>query len=163
MNVGSRSLFRNGPATEVQELLGTNLVTIRSNQTVRDALMLMVDENVSALPVIDSQGQLVGIVSTSDLMKIVMETVDVLQSEYPHYDDCLWAVELVQKRLGTDKVIDVMSEILTVVHPETVMHDAACIMLNNRVHHLPVVNSGGQIVGMLSSTEFARLTAGTKR
>lgn len=162
MDSEAKSQFRHGAGTEVQELLGSSVVTIRSNQSVRDAVTMMVTENVSALPVVDGVGQLVGVVSTSDLIRIVLETVDVLQSEYPHYDDCLWAVELVQKRLGTDKVTSIMSEIVTVVHPETTMHDAACMMLNHRIHHLPVVRTNGQIVGMLSSTEFARLTSGMK-
>ncbi len=139
-----------------------NVVTARYSETVHDALIKMTENSISALPVVDAAGECIGIISVIDLMKIVLTTDNILNSEYPHYDDCLWAVELIQRKLGTDKITDFMTEILTVVHPNTVMHDAACIMLNNKVHHLPVVNSDGRLVGILSSTDFVRLTAGVK-
>jgi len=162
MNVEARTLYRNGTDTEVQELMCANVVTVRYSETVRDALTKMTDENISALPAIDGKGKCVGIVTVVDLMRIALAAGSVLNSEYPHYDDCLWAVDLIQRKLGTDKISDVMTEILAVVGPSTVMHDAACVMLNNKVHHLPVVNSSGRLVGMLSSTDFVRLTAGNK-
>ena len=162
MNAESNAMYRDGTATEVAELMRPNVVTVRHNETVHDTVLKMTENKISALPVVDGTGECVGIISVIDLMQIVLTTDNILNSEYPHYDDCLWAVELIQRKLGTDKVTDFMTEILTVVQPSTMMHDAACIMLNNQVHHLPVVNSSGRLVGILSSTDFVRLTAGVK-
>ena len=114
------------------------------------------------MAVTDGGEEFAGIVSAADLIRTVLDTEAILDSDYPHYDDCLWAVDLIQERLGTDPVTRVMTEVLVTVRPETTMHHAACIMLNHQVHHLPVVDHHGKLVGMLSATDFLRLTAGIR-
>lgn len=157
-----RTLYRQGTATEVQEVMSTDVVTVLNTESVRDALDKLTKEHISAVPVINGKGNFVGIVSVADLVRTVLATDEVLDSDYPHYEDSFWAVDLIQQRLGSDKVTRVMSEVLTTIAPDESMHDAACIMLNHHVHHLPVVNSTGKLVGMLSSTDFVRLAAGNR-
>lgn len=162
MTTEPKTLYRRGTATEVQEVMATNVVTVMNTESVRDALNKLTEEHISAVPVIDGSGSFVGIVSVADLVRTVLATDEVLDSDYPHYEDSFWAVNLIQQRLGSDKVTRVMSEVLTTVAPDESMHHAACIMLNQRVHHLPVVNGQGRLVGMLSSTDFVRLAAGIR-
>lgn len=162
MTTEPKTLYKKGTATEVQEIMATNVVSVMNTETVRDALNKLTEEHVSAVPVIDGKGSFVGIVSVADLVRIVLATDEVLDSDYPHYEDSFWAIDLIQQRLGSDKVTRVMTEVLTTVSPEQSMHHAACIMLNNHVHHLPVVDGKGRLVGMLSSTDFVRLAAGLR-
>ncbi len=57
----------------VKKLMSKNPVTITKDTTVEEAARLMVDQDLSCLPVIDEEGRLVGIVSKSDLFKILLE------------------------------------------------------------------------------------------
>ncbi len=162
MTAQPKLLFNEGTKTEVQELMSKQLVTILESETVRDALSTMKTEQVSALPVVNHERRLVGLITIGDLLKTLLTTAESLVTNYPHYDDCLWAIELIQRRLGTDKVVTIMSEVLTTITPDQTMHHAACIMLNNHVHHLPVVTSTGDLIGILSSQDFATLAAGIR-
>ena len=162
MKTESKLRFEAGTATEVQEVMSRGVITALESETVADAVARMQGEDISALPVINAEGSLVGIVSVADMMRIVLDMENTLESNYPHYDDCLWAVDLIKSRLGSDHLSKVMSEIVTTVRPDMMMHHAACIMINNHVHHLPVVDSSGRIVGMLASSDFVRLVTGIK-
>ncbi|NND98496.1 MAG: CBS domain-containing protein [Pirellulaceae bacterium] len=154
--------YDRGHETEVQELMSKAVVTVRSDETVHDVLTQFQNEKISAVPVIDPQGKFVGIVSHADLVRIVLETDAALDSHYPHYDDCLWAIDMVQRRLGSEHIYNVMTELMETIGPDDSMGKAASLMLHNRVHHLPVVQSDGKLVGMLSSTDFVELTAGMR-
>ena len=152
--------FEAGATTLVQEVMTPSVITVLDSDSVGNAIIKLREENISALPVVNAKGALVGMISENDLARIVLEIKSALDSNYPHYDDCLWAVELIQRRLGSECVRSIMSEVVITVHSDCEMHNAACIMASNRVHHLPVTNASGQIIGMLSSSDFVRLTAG---
>lgn len=57
----------------VKKLMTKDVVTITKNTTVEEAARLMVDQDLSSLPVLDEGGKLIGIVSKSDLFKILLE------------------------------------------------------------------------------------------
>jgi len=58
-------------AMKAKDLMTTELVTVGPDAAVSDAARAMVENRVSALPVIDDRGRLVGIVSEGDLMRRV--------------------------------------------------------------------------------------------
>ena len=150
-------------STEVQQWMTPGVVTILSSTTIREALDLLRDERVSALPVIGKKGEFCGIVTIADFLHAMVATDEVLDSQYPHFDDCLWAVDLIQRRLGTDKVSSLMTEVVTTVRPDQTMREAAEIMLKEHLHHLAVCNSRGELVGILSSIDFVRMARGSSR
>ncbi|EMI16511.1 Cystathionine beta-synthase, core domain protein [Rhodopirellula maiorica SM1] len=143
----------------VEAWMSTSISAVDREATVRDVLELMKSKNVSSIPVVDSEGNVVGIVTRGDLANVVLSTDQILDSDYPHFEDCLWAVELIQRRFGTDKVTEVMSENVALVHPETTMNDAAKQMADDGFHHLAVTKNK-KLLGMLSASDFVRLVAG---
>ena len=143
----------------VQDWMSPIVCTIKREQPIRDALDLMGQHRISSLPVVDD-GRPEGIITIGDFMRAVDETDRVLQSTYPHFDDCLWAVELIQRRLGSDKVYTLMSELLTTSLPTQSMKDAAKIMCESDLHHLLVCCDAGTLVGILSASDFVRYVNG---
>ena len=57
----------------VRKLMTKDPVTVRKDIPVEEAARIMADEDLSSLPVVDEAGQLVGIVSKSDLFKILID------------------------------------------------------------------------------------------
>ena len=57
----------------VKKIMSRNPVTVTKDTTVEDAATMMVDQDLSCLPVLED-GKLVGIVSKSDLFKMLLET-----------------------------------------------------------------------------------------
>lgn len=142
-------------ALAVRDLMSSELTTVAPATTVGKALDLMFEKKILALPVVEND-LCIGIVTSTDLVVLIRATDKLLRSDYPHYDDCLWAVDLVQKKLDEDPVSEIMSEVLMTTAPETSANEVAAKMLEELVHHVPVVNGDGKLVGFLSSFDFVR-------
>lgn len=57
----------------VREVMQTELVTVRPDAPVRDAIMLLLRHRISGLPVVDAQRRLLGVVTEKDLMRLLYE------------------------------------------------------------------------------------------
>jgi CBS-domain-containing membrane protein len=96
----------------------------------------------------------VGIVTATDLVKLIRETNAALRSGYPHDEDCLWAVDLAHRKLDQQPVREIMSVFVEKVSPETPICEAAKRLSTCAKHHL-VVEDKGKLVGFLSSWDIA--------
>jgi CBS domain-containing protein len=59
---------------EIKEIMTPNPVTITLDTTITQAAKLMLDKKISGLPVVDPQGELVGIITESDIFRMVTQT-----------------------------------------------------------------------------------------
>ncbi len=139
----------------VRDLMSTRLTTVEPSTTVGKALDLMFEQKILGLPVVEND-RCVGIVTSTDLVVLLRATDKLLRSDYPHYDDCLWAVELVQSKLDQDPVSEIMSEVIMTTSPDVPVDQVADRMMSELIHHVPVVDDEGKLVGVLSSFDFVR-------
>ncbi len=58
------------------------------------------------------------------------------------------------------KVGDVMNSPLITVTPKTTVQDCARIMTDHHIHHLPVVNPDGKVIGLISASDFLVVAEG---
>jgi CBS domain-containing protein len=121
----------------VGDVMATRLVMVEKDETVRDAVSLMIRRNTSCLIVVSSKIAL-GIVTESDLVRKVL-SVDV----------------------STSKVLvgDVMSTPLITISPRARISDAAEKMAEYQITKLVVVNEGGSPVGLIAASDLARIEA----
>ncbi len=59
---------------KIKEIMSPDPITIREDATIRDAAQLMIDYKVSGLPVVDKQGDLVGMITESDIFRMVVRS-----------------------------------------------------------------------------------------
>ena len=52
------------------------------------------------------------------------------------------------------KIRDVMTSPLITVHPEQTVYECAKTMSENHIHHMPVMDDNGKLVGIISATDF---------
>ena len=130
---------------KVSELMSRNVVTIGPSDTCRDAVGRMHGARVRHLPVVDTKGDLVGIVTDRDLRHHLFEA-RVLKEIGTIAVDTLLAAVLVR---------DVMSSPALSVWAGDELVDAARIMLEDKVGSLPVVE-GGRVVGIITETDLLR-------
>ncbi|MEM9586069.1 MAG: CBS domain-containing protein [Planctomycetota bacterium] len=136
----------------VGELMSTELCTVHPTTTIGEALNVFFDQKLTALPVVEGD-RCVGIVTASDLVVLIRAVDQVLRSDYPHYEDCYWAVDLIQKKLDQDPVRDIMSEVVVTATPDQLAADAANVMLRQSIHHLPVIQQD-KLVGFFATTDL---------
>jgi CBS domain-containing protein len=57
----------------VKKIMTHDVITIQANETIYDAAKLMLDHKISGLPVIDNKGELIGIITESDIFRMVVQ------------------------------------------------------------------------------------------
>jgi CBS-domain-containing membrane protein len=146
---------------KVDSIMTADVVSVATNTTVRAIARLLVDHDIDGVPVVDSGGRVAGMVTESDLIVRnanlhfprflqIMEARIFLENP-KHFD------EEVRKMLGTTAA-DVMSSPAIVVEPGDDIERAATLMVEKRVHTLPVVQSG-KLVGIISRSDLVKLMA----
>ncbi len=125
----------------VRELMTPNPVTIQPDTSVPDALRLMRERKVRRLPIVDSHGRLVGIVSDKDLL---------WASPSPATTLAVWEIPDI---LGKLKVEKVMTTNVVTVAEKTPLEEAARLMADNKIGGLPVMQ-GPDLVGIITETDL---------
>ncbi len=139
----------------VKDLMTRDTVTLNAEDTIHEALLLMGENRVSALPVLDRRNRCVGILSTTDLVDMTRDVDDDIQQlDLVDPVSRKFLVDKLADSLGSEKVQTYMSEAVSTVGPETLVGKATREMLRNRVHHLPVVDHDERLVGFISTMDL---------
>jgi CBS domain-containing protein len=139
--------------------MSTGVVTVSPDATVEDAMRTLLDRGVDAAPVVDTTGQLVGMLASGDLIvqesRLHFPTVVsllgatlTLPGAQKHFEDDL------RRALGA-AVHEVMSTDPAVCHEDDTIESAATAMHEHDVSRLPVVRDGA-VVGVISRTDILR-------
>jgi CBS domain-containing protein len=136
----------------------TPVVTIGADETVEHAARLLLERNISGLPVVDGNGDLVGIVTHSDFF--------LNPVRYPGVDGHLYSLlgqligsgemERAAHAVAQRKVSDIMRREVTTVTEDTDVKTVAELMLRQDVRRLPVVG-GKKVVGIICRHDFVKL------
>ena len=127
----------------IAELMQTEVQTIPPDARVSDAATTLADARVSALPVVDDGGDLVGVISATDILALEEESEG----------------ERARGRvLDQTPVRDVMTPEPQTISPEADIREAARRMLEGDVHRLIVI-ANGRMVGVISTTDIIRAVA----
>lgn len=127
----------------VAELMQQPVVTVELDTPVREAVVALTDDHISAVPVIDRTGRMVGVVSSTDILTAEAEAADDTARE---------------NLFAATPVRDIMTARPLTVTPETDVKDAAQQMLYAEVHRLFVVDED-RVVGVLSTSDIVRAVA----
>ena len=127
----------------VRELMQTKVQTVHPDDAVNDAVVTLTDAHVSALPVVDETGHMIGVISSTDILTSEAEARDAVERE------ALFEQMMVR---------DIMTPRPLTVSSDADVREAAQQMLYAEVHRL-FVTSGDQLVGVISTTDIVRAVA----
>ena len=130
----------------VAEVMRTDLKTIAPDATVGEAVVSLADAHISALPVVDGRGALLGVLSSTDVLTAVAEADDA-ERRGRLFDETL--------------VKDLMTGRAMTVEPDADIAEAARQMLYVEVHRL-FVTDDGKLVGVISQTDIVGAVATAK-
>jgi CBS domain-containing protein len=128
---------------KVIDLMHREVRTLNPDATVADAIVALADAHVTGLPIVDQHGQLLGVLSTSDVLEAEAEAGDS---------------EARTTVLEETRVSDLMTPRPITVTPETSVQEAARQMLYADVKRL-FVAADGRLVGVLSQTDIVGAVA----
>ncbi|MGH2521604.1 MAG: CBS domain-containing protein [Anaerolineales bacterium] len=128
----------------VKDWMSREVVTISPETVLPEAHKLLMEKRIRRLPVV-KDGRLVGIVTRSDIRGAQPSSASSLS---------VWELNYLLARL---KVEEIMTPDPKAVSPETTIGDAARLMLEHKIGGLPVVDAGGQVVGIITESDIFRL------
>lgn len=140
-----------------------DVVTVNPQDTLREALALMVENRVSALPVVNSHRHCVGVISVTDLLGVTRDLSDELNalSESGGLDHELLVEKLERADLLTDTVQEWMTPDPVCISLESSVGRAAQMMLKNQVHRLVVLQGDRTVAGVVSTVDLLAALVGT--
>jgi predicted transcriptional regulator len=147
-----------------KDIMNPNVLTVMDRMDLREAAKIFVDEGITGAPVVDELGNLLGVISQSDLVEYELATERKLTVEAPFYrrpyDEALHHGRGFQiEELPTDTVKDVMTPFLVTVEEDTSIHEVAARMAKFGIHRLIVVDEDEQIRGIVTSMDVLRWVA----
>lgn len=125
----------------VSDIMTAKPASIHQDGTLRQALELMDQYHCRHLPVLNSEGQLVGIVSDRDC-RTALNSPHILRER--------WQDEQLANNL---RVRSIMTPAPIVVEPDAEAVEAARLMLNNHISCLPVI-LGETVVGIVTTSDI---------
>jgi CBS domain-containing protein len=139
----------------VRDVLTKEVVAVNADDTVQEALRLMVENHVSALPAVNGKEVCVGILSATDLMGLTRDLNEELsEMQVADFTPQSLIDRVAEQDLGRRRVHEMMTEVVATVTPEATLATAARAMLRHQVHRLPVVNERQRLVGIVSTTDI---------
>ena len=144
----------------VKDVMSKDIVAVYPDDSLHEALELIVENRVSALPVTNGNGQCVGLLSTSDLIDLTHELDDELQNlGRASVGKREWLIEQLAGSLGSEYVSEQMTQDVATISPEASLPEAAAMMLRNRVHRLPVTGKDNKLLGIVSTIDIMEVVA----
>jgi CBS domain-containing protein len=137
----------------VKDLMTTQVVTVGPETPFKEIVARLAEHRVSALPVVDDHGRVLGVVSEADLL---------LKEEFPDPDQDIPLFWTKRRRLERGKAAattarELMSVALVSISPDATVAEAARRMHAAGVKRLPVVGEQGGLVGIVSRGDLLKV------
>ena len=129
--------------TRVADVMTRNVVTVRNDATLSEAMTYLATQHISGAAVTDFKQRLVGVLSHSDILEAETE---------------IGEPEARGRFLEETLVSEVMSSPALTIAPQAELREAALAMEYGEVHRL-FVEEGGNLVGVVSRSDVSRALA----
>ena len=146
----------------VADVMTSEVLTVKRETPLKEAIQILADRKISALPVVEESGKLVGILSEGDLMWqesgveappyiMLLDSIIYLQNPAQHDKE-------IHKALG-QTVGEVMSDRPLTIKPEQLVREAARLMHDKKIRRLPVIDEQDRVIGIITQGDIVRMMA----
>ena len=135
----------------VRDVMTGAVVTVGPDTGYKEIVDALVDGAVSAVPVVDADDRVLGVVSEADLMRKVEFTGSGAQARIFE-----WRRRAAREKAGGDHAGALMSGPAVTIGPDASVSEAARTMDDRGVKRLPVVDEQGRLVGIVSRRDLLR-------
>ncbi len=143
---------------KAHDVMTTPVITVKPTASIREVAQLFLQRKISAAPVVDDQGRLVGIISEGDLVHrseigttrqrpwwlVLMAGDQVLAADYI--------------KAHATRVTDVMTRNVITAAPDTPVSEIAVTLEQHGIKRLPIVRNG-ELVGIVSRANLVQAVA----
>ncbi len=116
----------------LDKIMSKSVITIATDSTIAKAAQILLENKITALPVVNVERQMIGILTSTDLFRMLIQ-------EYRPLENII-------------TVADYMSRDIQTILPDTTLLDAQRLMATKRIRALPVLKDG-QLIGIVTRTD----------
>jgi len=141
-----------------ENIMTTEVISVRPQTELKELAALFQKYNFSSMPVVDDQGDLYGIITTTDL--IDQDTTLHIPTVVSIFDWVLYLesekkFEEQVRRISARIVAEICSTDVITCTVDTPVTEVAELMVKNKVHLVPVV-SGSKVLGVIARLDIVR-------
>jgi CBS-domain-containing membrane protein len=142
-----------------QQIMTTDPVAVTESTGVQEAAEILVNQPYHALPVVDEENRLVGLVTDSDLVdrnkRVHLPTVvTILDSYIPIAGFKQFADDL--RKATATTVGELCSRNVDYVTPEAELDEVATLLGEHHIHTVPVLDDQQRLLGLITNTDIIR-------
>lgn len=146
----------------VSEVMTKDLITLKPTLGIEVASRQLSKHKIKGAPVIDSDGKMLGILSTDDILAAAFsESKDYLPGHITQLFSSGFAN--VDADVSNDLTVeDVMTKDVITVATDSTVDQACSLMVEHHIHRLPVKGNNGKLAGMISASDILKSIADGK-
>jgi CBS domain-containing protein len=148
---------------KARDVMVSPVITTKPSASVKEVAQILLRHHISAMPVIDDAGKLVGIVSEGDLMR----RADLGTERHRSWwlatlfaEEEVLAAEYVKQH--SRKVADVMTKRVVTASPDAPLGEIAGLLERHSIKRVPIVDNGA-LVGIVSRANLIQALAGDRK
>lgn len=140
---------------KASDVMVCNVITVRPDNLVSDIAAVLLKHRISAVPVLNDDGSLAGIVSEADLTHRVEAATERPHAWWRDFLDekAAWAREFLKSHAV--KASDVMTRSVVTATPDTPLDELASQLDKHRIKRVPIVHDG-RLVGIVSRADLIK-------
>lgn len=148
---------------KARDIMSEAAFWVSSSATVYDAAKLLVNSRASALPVIDENGSMVGILSEADILEGSLAAAKTVGTETLGRPEDDAYSDAAISRAKAQRVTEVMTKGVIAAHETASLREVADLMLKHKIKRVPIVQDGA-ILGIVSRVDLVKalISAGGK-
>lgn len=142
-----------------KDVMTQNPITFTRDLSVKKAAEILTEKEIGGAPVVDEEGKIVGIVSSSDLImrdvKLRYPTVIHVLDSFIYLPNAAQRYNEELKKAVGARVGDVMTERVIAVDPDATLEEVATLMVDHDISRIPVVVDDAPI-GIITKADIVK-------
>ncbi|MFH1768142.1 MAG: CBS domain-containing protein [Candidatus Omnitrophota bacterium] len=135
----------------VKELMTKNVITVSPEASLKDVGKILKEKKISGVPVVNDAGRVVGVITITDLLRILGRIYQWREMEKGKEEMNL--SEMYEQEKEKAKVKDVMTKDVVSLSEEDTLDDVMRMMFENKVHTIPVMKDN-QLIGVIGKRDL---------
>ena len=126
--------------TKAKEIMTSPVITVQSTASLDEVMALLLEHQVSGLPVVDAEDRLIGVITELDLLKLLYGKL----------------------KIDNTRVSDYLTKPVVTINEEDSVIDVAGVFMNHSIRRVPVVREE-KVVGIISRRDMIRYIRDVRR
>ena len=136
---------------QVKEIMTKDVITVSPDASLKEAGEIFKEKRISGAPVVDGAGNILGIITLTDLLRILDQIYKWREIE--RKVSGLKLSEMFEKEKLEAKVVNIMTKDVFTISEDKTIDDVMRIMFGKGVHTIPVTKDG-KLVGIIGKRDL---------